>query len=284
MVEPRDLVGRWNELWVADRGALVAELYHPDVEVVSLRGEHPPIVGHDALSAALEPVGRRIAFPTAVATGVVVAGSSVSVEQRLGGREIDDPGPMAAPALRWWTLDDEGMITHELVWSDWSARRSTIPDDMAPTVPPAADGDQLSRAWYDSFVGRLAETWAWEPELSVRSFFADDCLLDAPGSAADAIVGADALVAVVDAQAERLVPRRRELRPLRVAGERSAVATAFVVEATDRELGGRRAAAGALVGALDASQRLRTARIYFDWSTARDPAELRDVLEVPAAG
>lgn len=291
MFEPGTLVERWNERWLGDRQALVADLYRPDAVVVSLRAAHPPAVGHEALTSLFRPRHQRVAFPTASTTAVVAAEPTVVVEQLLGGRELDDPGPTAAAALRWWTLDGEGRIARELVWFDWSTRQPAIPDRGGPPAgaePPGAGapggfaagpGSERTRAWDRSFAARLAETWAWEPELSVRSFFADDCVVVAPAGRDDPVVGPDALSAVVAAQAEQLPARRRELRVLDVAGEGAALAIAFVVESDDRRVGERRASGGAMVAELDGSQRIRTARVYLDWAGARTPAEVRAHVE-----
>jgi hypothetical protein len=129
--------------------------------------------------------------------------------------------------------------------------------------------DELrSQSWYRAFATHLAETWSWDPVLADRSLYDDACVVESALAPGQALRGLEALEAADAALAQRLPRPDRRLTVLDVLGEGRAVAVRARLEGREAGRGALRAAYGALVLTLDASDRVTSARSYLDWDGA----------------
>lgn len=205
-------------------------------------------------------------------------GRRAVLECLVSGTSSSDPYRMATPALLWWWLDGDGLIARELAWFRWQDRRPdsarpagtlTSPQPPRAPLPDAEAADEpRSQSWYQAYAAHLAETWSWDPVLADRSLYDDGCVVESATEPGRTLRGLAALEAA-DAQLAARLPRPdRRLQALDVVGEGRALAVRVSLEGRVGGRGPRQRAHGALVLALDGSDRVASCRSYLDWGTA----------------
>jgi hypothetical protein len=274
VASPHAAAARWADLWATDRKRLVGERYAEDAVRVEVGGPGSATLrGRDALVEDEHRLYRLVPDHRARLLRVLVdaAGRQV-VEALVTGTSAGDLTRMAVPALWWWELDGEGLIRREWRWLDWAARRlddgrvgGRVPDHQ----PPGTEAH--SQGWYRSLAERMAETWAWDPQLMVRSLFADDCEVVPVHEPERRVRGLADLGAVETVRAARLPRRSRRFDVLDVLGEGRAFALRYRLGRVDGGSGGAGTAAEEdesgetiMVATLDSADRITSARIYGD--------------------
>jgi hypothetical protein len=237
MPAPHAVAARWADLWSTDRAALVADVYDNDAVRVDLTRrlagptDAAGLHGREALLSDEERLYRLVPDHRVEPLRLLVDGATrCVVEGLVTGTSSGAITRMAAPALWWWELDGEGRIRREWRWFDWDRRRlddgrvgGVVPDHQPPGT------EMRSQGWYRTLADRLAETWSWDPELMVRSMFAEDCVVGPVDDPERRARGQEELEAVEAARAERLPRRRRRFDVLDVLGDGRAFAIRYSV-------------------------------------------------------
>jgi hypothetical protein len=272
------LAARWTEAFGRGPGEF-ADLYAADVAFGDLAGPDALRHGRDERVAADRALYTRLPDRAVEVLRLLeLDGRQAVLECLVSGTSSSDPYRMAVPALLWWWVDGEGRVARELAWFRWQDRRPdsarpagtlTSPQPPRPPLPePEADDQPRSRSWYQAYATHLAETWSWDPVLADRSLYDDGCVVESATSPGRALHGLAALEAA-DAELAELLPRpHRRLVALDVLGEGRALAIRVALEGRAAGRGPLQRAHGALVLALDSSDRVASSRSYLDWASA----------------
>ncbi len=254
---------RWCELWERDYARMVRECYHDEVELVHAGwGELGRLHGAEALLATEHRLKQLIPDHRNTVLRVVDGHEWTVVESLITGTSPDDPQRMACPAVVWWRFAEDGRISHETAYWEWSRRR---PDDgtVQGALPDGAGGPRSTRS-AATLAERLAELWTHDPERMVSELYAPDCRFEQLGAGPDGVLeGHDALLEAERALLEVLPRPHRRMTIEHVAVDGAVIAVAFTIEGAVRGTTPLEPSPGTVVLTLDEDDRIRSDRAYW---------------------
>jgi hypothetical protein len=200
------LADAWTECWSADDDApAFARIYAREVAWWDVaRGRGTERAGHDGLTRARDDV--RVTAPRVrfFVERLVAGDPWTAVEFVAVARE--PAGRVGVPGCAWWRLDDDGRITREHWYWEWTRRRP-VDDSLAGHSVPGGRVAREAR-WYRQFVAELLGTWDGDPPTMVDAFYASDVVFDTMAAGPELVIrGADALRAAERRLGEQLVER-----------------------------------------------------------------------------
>lgn len=265
---------RWAELWGADFGAMVHEIYSPDVAVEHAgHGPRSRVRGRDELMTAERSLLEMIPDHRNEVVRVLDGGDGRAVvESLITGTGAGDDRLQACPALVWWWFDERGKVTREVAYWEWRKRRpldaaargTVVGHDRAPALT-LARGRRLAT--------RLAALWTADPVAMAETMYAADAVVERLGEGEDAVLEGRETLVTAEAELLELLPvgsRRMDVHDVLVDGR--AVAIAFTIGGSWRGTAPYRSGPGSLVLTLNDHDLIVSDRIYWHWDLARETA------------
>ena len=247
---------RFADLWAVDPHQMVREIYAPDIQMESMaRLARDPIEGSEQLHALETGFLEMIPDHRHELVRVTAHEDVACLETTIVAPRTNE----YAPACVWWWMGERSQVAAEVGWFDWEARS---PDAARAhgLVPPMDRRPRGDHEWYQAFVASLAEGWTHDPFAVLDRSFSPDCVFEHVG-----VSRCEGLEAARRAEEElgRTLPiAERWIDVHEMVADGAVIAVLFTCGTT--ELVSR----GTAVLSLGDDDRIVSARLYWDWSTA----------------